>query len=126
MRFIFTLILLIAAVIGAQLYFPWWSMAIACFAIGWIMGMNGVSSFFTGFLALFLVWGGYSFYLSEGNPLCAKIAGLFGLSEKFGDMGSIALIVATALIGALVGGLSTMTGSLGRNIFRRKKVEEVA
>lgn len=121
MRFILTLIILIIAVAGAQLYFPWWSMVIACYVIGGLAGMRGWASFVTGFLALFLLWGGYALYLSQGSALPVKMAALFNnLDATFGENSNYVLAAATALLGALLGGMATMTGSFGRNMFRSK------
>ncbi len=122
MRFIITLIILIIAVAAAQLYFPWWSMVIACYVVGGLAGMRGWSSFVAGFLGVFLLWGGYAFFLSQqGSTLPMKMASIFNnLDATFGDSSVYILILATALMGALLGGMATMTGSFGRNMLRSK------
>jgi len=128
MRFILTLIVLIIAVAAAQLYFPWWSMVIACYVVGGLSGMRGWASFVTGFLAVFLLWGAYAFYLSQGSVLPMKMANLLNnLDATFGENSTYVLILATALLGAILGGMATMTGSFGRNMFRSKtqNVEQV-
>jgi len=97
-------------------------MVIACYVIGGLSGMRGWASFVTGFLAVFLLWAGYAFYLSQDATLPMKMAALFNnLDTTFGESSPYILILATGLIGALLGGMATMTGSFGRNMFRSKK-----
>ena len=129
MRFILTLIILIIAVAAAQLYFPWWSMVIACYVVVGLSGMRGWASFVTGFLAVFLLWGGYALFLNQGDStLPMKMASIFNnLDATFGDNSPYILVLATALMGALLGGMAAMTGSFGRNMFRSRapKVAQV-
>lgn len=128
MRFILTLVIIIIAVAGAQLYFPWWSMVIACYVIGGLSGMRAWGSFISAFLAVFLLWGGYALYLSQDSTLPMKMASVFNnLDATFGESSTYVLVLATALMGALLGGMASMTGSLGRNMFRSRSsnVEQV-
>ena len=117
MRFILSLISIIIGAAFAQIYSPWWVATIICFLIGGIAGMKGLSSFFTGFLGIALLWGGYAFYLDtkSGSLLSGKMALLFG--ESFS---SPALLIATAVLGGLIGGFACLSGSLGRAMFKDK------
>ena len=122
MRFILTLIIIIIATVAAQLYLPWWSMVIVCYVVAGLAGMRGAKSFVTGFSAIFLLWGGYALYLNQGSLLPIKMAGLFNnLDSTFGEYSPYALVGITALLGGLLGGMAAMTGSLGRNVFRRRQ-----
>ncbi len=115
MRFFLSFLSIIIGAAFAQIYFPWWTMAIVCFLIGGLAGMNGVSSFFTGFLAVALLWGGFALFLDMSNDsmLSGKMAQLLGEG-----MTSTALLLISAALGGLVGGMACMTGSLGRWMFR--------
>ncbi|MFT4663981.1 MAG: hypothetical protein ACI8YQ_000759 [Polaribacter sp.] len=116
MKFILTLLSIAGLSALAQFYFPWWVMTIVCFLIGGVAGMKGFGSFLTGFLAIAILWGGYAFYLDmeSAGILSARMA---EIPEGLGVDGKM-LILVTALIGGLVGGMATLTGSLGRWGFR--------
>jgi hypothetical protein len=115
MKFILSLLSIGGLSALAQLYFPWWVITIVCFLIGGIIGMKIFGSFLSGFLAIALLWAGYAYYLdmTTGAIMSARMAAVFG-NKLDGQM----LILVTALIGGLVGGMATMTGSLGRAMFR--------
>lgn len=113
MKFIVSLILTALLSFAACLYLPWWSIAIAAFLVAALIPQGAVKSFLTGFTALFLLWGGLSFWISSanGHMLAQKVAMvLFKTGNPW------ILVFATALIGALVGGLGALSGS-----FLRKK-----
>ena len=67
MKFIISLILIILLSFTACLYFPWWSIAVAAFIVTAIIPQSGLMSFITGFFALFILWGGLSFWISNNN-----------------------------------------------------------
>ena len=120
MKFILALISIAALSAVAQLYFPWWVITILCFLLGGIIGMKGFGSFIAGFLAIALLWGSYAFYLDM------ETSGIMShrMAEVFpGNLDARLLVVATAVIGGLVGGMATLTGSLGRGLFREPVVE---
>ncbi len=111
MKFLISTILIAALSFLSQQFLPWWSLVIIAFIIGWLMGLKGWASFLSGFLAIFLLWGIYAFVLNQGNEgiLATRMANLLPLSGN-----PILLILVTAAIGGLVGGLGAATGSLGR------------
>ncbi len=90
------------------LFFPWWAIAIAAFVVAALIPQKPVKAFLTGFMALFVLWGGLSFWLSYNNEhmLAHKVSQLILMIDN-----PILLIVATALIGALVAGFAALTGS---------------
>ena len=99
----------------ACLYLPWWSIAVIAFLVAAIIPQGTVMSFLTGFLALFLLWGILSFWISNNNEhiLAHKVSLLIlNIDSPF------LLMFATALIGGLVAGLAAMTASF----IRGKKV----
>ena len=112
-RYLLVLLLLIVPGYFASLYGPWWSVAIIGCAIGFLLDMTPTRSFFTGFLAIALLWGVMAFWINADNNgiMATRIGGLFG------GLSPILLILVTALIGGLAGGLGTLTGRLARAAF---------
>ncbi len=108
MKFFISLILTALLSFAACLFLPWWSIAIAAFAVAALIPQKPAKAFITGFTALFLLWGGLSFWISNNNEhiLANKIALLILKTES-----PMELILATALLGALVGGFAALTGS---------------
>lgn len=108
MKFIVSIILIISLSFAACLYFPWWSIAIVAFIIAVVIPQKAGISFLTGFVALFLLWGGLSFFISDNNgEILAHRVSLLILKVD----NPLLLITATALIGALVAGFAALTGS---------------
>lgn len=72
-------------------------------------------AFWAGFSAIFVLWAVVTYLLDQGNEgiLSMKIAQILPLGEALGtnaDLG-MAMILLTATIGGLVGGVSMMTGN---------------
>ncbi len=109
---LFISILLTALVsVAACLYFPWWSIAVVAFIVAVAIPQKPLRSFVTGFVALLLLWGGLSWYISSNNGhLLAHKVSLLILKT---DNPSL-LILVTALIGAIVAGLAALSGSFVR------------
>ena len=97
------------------IYFPWWSIAIVCFIIAALIRQGPGIAFLCGFLALFILWGGLSFWISNNNNhiLAHKISLLILKKDN-----PYMLILLTGLIGAVVGGFAALAGSL---LSKRKK-----
>lgn len=97
----------------ACLYFPWWSIAIVAFVVTALIPQGPGKSFFTGFVALFLLWAELSFWISNNNDhiLAHKVSLLILKIDS-----PYLLMFATALIGGLVAGFAAITAS-----FLRKK-----
>ena len=114
MKFITSLILTALLSFAACLYLPWWSIAIAAFIVAALIPQHPGKAFVTAFLALLLLWGGLSFWISNNNEhlLAHKVSVLILKMDN-----PFVLIFATALIGALVAGFAAMSGSF----LRRKK-----
>ena len=118
MKFIVSLVLIILLSFIACLYFPWWSIAIVAFVVAALIPQGAGMSFFTGFFALFLLWGVLSFWISSSNEhvLAHKVSLVFLKIDS-----PYLLMLATAFIGGIVAGFAAMTGSFLR---REKKVTE--
>jgi hypothetical protein len=115
MRFLVSLLLIILFSFIAGMFLPWWSLAIIAFLVGLLVPQPGGGSFLAGFLGIFLLWGVIAFVIDLKNEhlLSQKVAQLF----KLGDV-SFLLILITAFIGALVAGLSALSGALFRRTRR--------
>jgi len=111
MKFTVSLILMALSSFAACLYLPWWSIAIVCFIIAALIRQRPGIAFLCGFISLFLLWAGLSFWISNNNDhvLAHKISVLI-LKKDSPEM----LIIVTGLIGALVAGFEALTGSLLR------------
>ena len=108
MKFFISLILTILLSFAACLFFPWWSIAIAAFVVAILIPQKPFKAFLTGFISLFLLWGGLSFWISNNNDhiLAHKVSQLLIKMDN-----PYLLILTTAFIGALVASFSALAGS---------------
>jgi hypothetical protein len=108
MKFVVTILLIALLSFCSGLFLPWWGFALVAFAVSALLPQRPLVAFFSGFLALFLLWGGLAWFLDAANNsiLSAKIARILPLGGS-----SYLLIGVTALVGALVGGGAALTGS---------------
>jgi hypothetical protein len=108
MKLFFSFILTILLSFAACLFLPWWSIAIAAFVVAALIPQKPFNSFITGFAALFLLWGGLSFWISSNNNhvLAHKISQLILKMDN-----PMLLVLVTAFIGALVAGFAALAGS---------------
>ncbi len=111
MKFIISLILTALLSFAACLFLPWWSIAIAAFVVAALIPQNPGVSFVTGFLAVLLLWGGLSFWISNNNEhiLAHKISLLILKMDS-----PYVLILVTGLIGGIIAGLAALSGSFLR------------
>lgn len=114
MKFLISVLLIAALSFAACLFLPWWIIAVTGFLVAAVIPQGAGRSFLSGFIALFLLWSGMSFFISaaNGHLLAHKIAQLFIKVDS-----PILLILLTGLIGGLVAGLGSLTGS-----FLRKRI----
>ncbi len=112
MKFFISIILISLLSVAVCLYLPWWSIAIIAFIVAALIPQRPFKSFLTGFIALFLLWAGLSYYLSAANDhiLAHKISIVILKTNS-----PLKLILVTALIGALVAGFAALAGSFIRN-----------
>jgi hypothetical protein len=115
MRFIL-ITLLIALICGALQFLlpmPWWVCAATSFVLALFIRQESSSAFWTGFWAIFLLWGAYAFWIDyyTNSLLTAKIIQLFKIPSTF------LMVLLTALVGGLAGGFSSLSGSYLRRIF---------
>lgn len=91
---------------------PWWAAAIIAFVMALYAGKKPAQAFWSGFGAVFMVWTILALVKSVPNNhiLASRVAVLFHLPHW------IFLLLITALIGGLVGGMSALSGFLVRRL----------
>lgn len=111
MRFLIAFVLTALLSFSWALFFPWWIIAVAAFIVAALIPQARLRAFICGFLSLFLLWGGQCVLIdtANGHLLSHKVAEIL----PFGGS-SVAIIVFTAFLGGLIGGLGALTGSFLR------------
>jgi len=114
MRLLVAIILIALLSFVCGLYLPWWSIAIAAFISILLIPMRSGEAFLAGFSGVFILWALLAWWIDMKNAhvLSKKIAEVFPIGGS-----SFALILVTALIGALVGGFA----ALSAGYLRRKR-----
>ncbi|MEO0470237.1 MAG: hypothetical protein AAF206_11490 [Bacteroidota bacterium] len=126
MKFFLRILLILGLAYLVQSFFPFWTAAIVAFVVGLVLSERRKRrvfgnkkqaksySFLAGFLALFILWGGMSWYLDAQNAslLSEKIAQLLLRGQEAPFQGAWFMILTTALIGGLMGGFSCLSGNL--------------
>ena len=104
MKFLLQILFIIVLGYILELFFPWWTIAIAAFVGGIVF--NTRANFAAGFLAIALLWTLKALLIeySAAAPLTDRVAMIFSLSKPL-------LFIVVAVIGGLVGGFAAMTGS---------------
>jgi cell division protein FtsX len=108
MKFLFQTLAIIIVCFILQTFLPWWSLSIGALAIGALFANKGWVSFFAGLLGVGLLWFGMAFYIDAATQsiLTSKVAQLFPTKTV------PLLMLVTSLVGGLVGGFASLTGSL--------------
>jgi len=98
-------------------FLPWWMVAVISFLAALIIGKTAGRSFFSGFAAIFIVWTVLALFKSmpNDNMLAKRVATMFMLPNW------ILLLLVTALVGGLVGGMSALSGVLLKRAFLKDK-----
>ena|SRR5687768_3275935 len=104
MRFPAQILVIIILGFFLELFFPWWTIAIAAFAGGLLV--NTRSNFLGGFLAIGLLWVGKALIsdLSTDSELADRVARIFMLHNK------ALLLLVIFLLSGVVGGFAAMSG----------------
>ena len=109
----FFIAILLTALLGhaAPLFFEWWSFAVTSFAVAFFIHQKSGKAFVSGFFGIFLLFTIHTLVLDYQNDhlLAKKVAEIFNLGKS-----SLAIILITAFINALVSGLAALSGSLAR------------
>ena len=99
---------------------PWWTIApIAAVAI-WVFPQSGFSAFLSGLVAGGLLWGINAFWLDTANGavFSAKIG------QVFQGVSSGKLLLATTVMGALLGGFGALTGKWGADLLAKPQSKD--
>ena len=110
MRFLLLVILIALLSAAAEVFLPWWGIAVVSFIVSLFVSLRPGKAFLAGFLGIALFWltAACIHELTNDHILSAKMAALFHLPNY------VIFILVTALIGGLVGGLSAWAGALIR------------
>ena len=119
MKFLLSFILMALLSFAACLYLPWWSIAIACFIVAVLIPQRPGVAFLTGFISLFTLWAGLSFWISSNNGhiLAHKMSVVLFKTDN-----PYLLVIITGLIGAIVGAFAALSGSF---LNRRSRLNNV-
>lgn len=96
---------------------PWWGLAIIAALVGFGVRSHAWAMFFAAFLAGFSLWYAAAWVADHDNGglLSAKVGQLFmGLSGS-------ELMLVSGFLGALLAGLSALSGKFARNMFETKQ-----
>ena len=112
MKFVLSIIFTSLLAFTGGLWLPWWCIAIAGFISALMIGQSPAKAFLGGFTGIFLLWILLAWWIDIQNRgiLSHKIAMILPLNGN-----SFLLILVTAIVGGLVGGLAAATGSLLRS-----------
>ncbi len=97
----------------AVTFLPWYSIAFVALVMGYAVPSR--TSFLGGFLGVVALWGIKLFKITSvaASPLAEKVAAILPVGEVW------LLVTVTLIIGGLVGGMATLTGSLLRPAKRK-------
>lgn len=125
MKFLIRFLLILGLAYLAQRFLPWWSSAIVAFAVGLLMsqkpkrrlfGKNPPPprSFLAGFAAIFVLWTVMAWWhdAHNGAQLSTDVLALIAPNLAATDYPGAIMILITALIGGVTGGLSALSGNL--------------
>lgn len=124
MRFFLSLVLILGLGYLLNLYLPFWTVAILTFVVGVLFSRSRkrrmfgkkpppVRSFWSGFLAVGILWGGMALYLNAANEgfLATKMATLIAGEGGLPMPGDTFMILIATLMGGFLGGFSAMSGN---------------
>jgi len=116
MRLLLNSLLIPALAFGLEQFLPWWSIAVAALVVNALLHLPNGKAFLSGFIGIALWWGGYAFYIDQATDsiLTEKVAALLGVGAP------LVMVIVTALVGGLVGGLAALTGSSFRALMAGK------
>lgn len=106
MKFTTQLIATMALAFALELFLPWYCIALAAFACGYLLKSN--ANFLAGFFAIGLLWllKAWMMDANASADLADRVALIFPVQKK------VWLLLLTASLGALVGGFAALSGAL--------------
>lgn len=117
MKFILQVIGIIILAYVLELLFPWYSIALAAFVMGY--AVRSKANFLAGFLGIALLWMIKAWLINSGSEsdLADRVAQIFSLS------GTEWLMFVMAILGGMVGGFAALAGALLRPRLRHRHPE---
>ena len=111
------LIAVLSYVSGLLDILPWYSFVVCAFIVALITSLKPGTAFLSGFVGLFVLWFILCFKIDNGNQhiLSEKVANILPLNGS-----SIALMIVSAFVGGLLGGMGALSGGFARSVFKRK------
>ncbi|HEY8999923.1 MAG TPA: hypothetical protein VIM89_01125 [Mucilaginibacter sp.] len=111
---LFLLILILSFI--CSYFLPWWAAAAIAFLAALFVGKTSGKSFWSGFGAIFVLWIVLALVKSIPNDdiLASRVIQLFPLPHQW-----VLLLLTTALIGGLVGGMAALSGILTKKAFKK-------
>ena len=113
MKFIISILLvaLLTYAIGIYGNLPWWSFVITNLLIAVAIPQKPLIAFAAGAIGVGLLWAGLALGIDLANNhiLSTKVATILPLKGSYSS-----LIILTAFLGAILGGLASLTGSFVR------------
>lgn len=107
--FIYTFIL----VTIMQIFSAWWTLAPAALLISFLFAKTSKEAILSGFLTVFILWAGLALFrdVSNAGILTERIAAVLGAKGL-----APFLFLISGLLGGIVGGLSSYTGYLLKQV----------
>lgn len=117
MKFLLKVVLIAGLSYISALILPWWIVVVCAFLLNTLIGSGALNSFLSGFLGIGLLWMIAAWVIFSGSEgdLVTRLAPQFKANE------GVVLVVYTALLGALVGGLGGLSGCYFRRLFTSDK-----
>jgi hypothetical protein len=119
MRLGVQLLIVIALGLVLAMFLPWWSIAIAGFAAGFLIHEHHGRSFLGGFLGSLILWASAAIVITlrTGSPLADMFAKLLPIR-----INGIGLAFVAGIIAGIVAGFGGMAGdAMRRAIFAKPK-----
>lgn len=97
-----------------SLFLPWWTLFIPAIVLGATLFDRSSTAFLIGFISLFAAWSVQVLYIDIANEsvLSGRMAEMLGVGQSW------YVILITAAIGGLIGGLGTLLGAQIKQLLR--------
>ena len=115
MRFVLAVVFTTILALLFHQFLPWWAIVPGGFLTGIAIKIRPFIMFLAGMLGGIILWGGMALMLDSGNE--GILSGRIG--ELFGNIGSVGIIVVTAVFGGIMAGLGGLTGGYLRQLFEK-------
>ncbi|HKK74872.1 MAG TPA: hypothetical protein VJ953_07370 [Saprospiraceae bacterium] len=112
MKFILHIFLIAGLSLLSAAYLPWWGACIIAFVVSFVLQQKEGTSFLAGFIGLLLCWGISALMINITNEsiLASK------MGELLGGLSAGLLVLITAVLGGLLGGMASWSGRLARDL----------